>query len=175
METPIPGTDRDNYNAVYHHPVAGNLQWCDVRSASDPSGEEGGPAHAVVETVMSTIVAGLPKHCDVPSLSVPTSYACVRFSMRCPAREVYLLLGDEGGKAGALHKMEEGDKGRWDLVMRLRPGGYRYRYYAHDGIVPTHVRAEDADDAPIRMDCFASFAFSRNWLGTQPAVENYRA
>jgi 1,4-alpha-glucan branching enzyme len=77
----------------------------------------------------------------------------VRFTMRCPGAQAYLLLADAAGRSIALDEMTwDGDA--WRLTLNLRPGTYRYRYYINDGRTTAYFSPADAD--PIgrvtRMD-----------------------
>ena len=80
------------------------------------------------------------------------AFPAVRFSMRWPAWHVWLVIGDETGSARQIHQMEEGQENRWSLTVRLRPGVYRYRYYAQHGTATMHVRPDEAEELPLQMD-----------------------
>ena len=76
----------------------------------------------MTDVVTDTSLAGTPKSQHERPPSTPPAHSPVRFGTRCAAGPAYLLIGDEDGRAGALHQMEEGKEGRWHLVLRLPAG-----------------------------------------------------
>ena len=78
----------------------------------------------------------------------------VRFTLRYPGTNAYLLLADAAGRLVTLTEMTAGGGGAWRLTLDLRPGRYRYRYYLSDGHTTAYFSPVDADRAaPLpRMD-----------------------
>lgn len=67
--------------------------------------------------------------------------------------DVYLLIGRADDDAGqALLQMEPlaGD-GHWGLTLNLKPGAYRYRYYAVHGDLTAYVPPAWVGDGPVAM------------------------
>jgi hypothetical protein len=102
----------------------------------------------MTDTMTDTSLAGTLKPQHERS---PPAHSPVRFGTRCAAGPAYLLIGDEDGRARAIHQMQEGKEGRWHLVLGLTAGTYRYRYYADHGAVTTDVRPDEAQVVPVRM------------------------
>jgi hypothetical protein len=64
----------------------------------------------------------------------------VRFNASQAARQVYVLIAQADGSPLILTQMEPVSTSQWTLALRLPPGVYRYRFYAHDGYVTTYLR-----------------------------------
>ena len=76
-----------------------------------------------------------------------------RFSIHCDARDMYLRLARQDGSVIGLFEMDRAQGvGQWDLVMRLKPGSYRYRYYAKVGSLTAYVFPGEVEDRPRTMD-----------------------
>jgi hypothetical protein len=166
MEALIPGIRESTLEAIVPHSVAGNLQWLDAPSMVAAMGERGRTARTA-ETVMTTLIVCTASVADERPFAIPTSYSCLSFRVPCRAQQVYLLIGSEDGRAIALQEMEKDEESQWHIILRLEAGAYRYGYYANHGVAKTQALADEWNDAPIRMDDFASFAFSRIATGNQ--------
>lgn len=75
------------------------------------------------------------------------------FSIHCDASNVYVRLARQDDSVIGLFELERAQgAGRWELVMRLKPGRYRYRYYAKIGSLTTYVYPGEVEDHPGMMD-----------------------
>ena len=152
MKMQINRIYQSKYDAILQLPIAPDLAWRKVRLTLTAARQESRRTYLRMGTVVTTILSGAPGKRNERRFEMPTACSSVRFSMRCDAGQIYLLIGGEDGQPRAFHQMERGKVGRWDLVLRLGPGTYRYRYYAENGVVTTYVRPDEADVTPVRMD-----------------------
>src|SRR5688572_12947623 len=84
---------------------------------------------------------------------IPPVCAPTEFLLTYDARQVYLRLATETGVVIGLLKMESLDTpSRWALTLNLKPGMYRYRYYADCGRVTTYVYPGEVEITPRPMD-----------------------
>ena len=74
-----------------------------------------------------------------------------RFIVTHPALNLFLVIRGENGKSQMCSQMEPLGHDRWTLTLPLRPGRYRYRYYAIHERVTTYVSPRDVEDKPVRM------------------------
>ena len=74
------------------------------------------------------------------------------FVMTCHTQQAYLRLADQSGGQIRLLKMKpRGKQGRWGLILTLRPGTYRYRYYADHRHLGKDASPGAAGDLPVRL------------------------
>jgi hypothetical protein len=84
---------------------------------------------------------------------VSPALCTIEFGATCEAQKFYLHLANESGRAIGLFEMELlPTPSRWGLTLNLKPGTYRYRYYANCGRVTTYVYPGQVDDSPRTMD-----------------------
>ena len=84
---------------------------------------------------------------------VPAVCCPAEFLVSCNAQQVHLQLATQAGEVIGLFKMESLDTpARWGLTLNLKPGTYRYRYYAYCGRVTTYVHPGQMENAPRSMD-----------------------
>ena len=77
---------------------------------------------------------------------VPTT-----FQVTHPALNVFLVIRGENGNAQMCSQMDSLGNDRWSLTLPLRPGHYRYRYYAIHERVTTYVSPKDVEDGRVRL------------------------
>lgn len=84
---------------------------------------------------------------------VPAVCWPAEFLLTCDAQQVYLQLATQASKFIGLFKMDSlGTPSQWGLTLNLKPGTYRYRYYADCGRVTTNVYPGEVEDTPRPMD-----------------------
>ena len=84
---------------------------------------------------------------SMPSIAaVPTT-----FRATIDASSAFVVLRGESGDLQMCAQMDRRADDTWELTLRLRPGRYRYRYYAIHDSVTTYVSPADVDSKPVRM------------------------
>ena len=68
------------------------------------------------------------------------------------ALNVFLVVRGENGNAQMCSQMESLGNDRWALTLPLRPGRYRYRYYAIHERVTTYVSPKEVEERRVPMD-----------------------
>ena len=83
----------------------------------------------------------------MPSVAaVPTT-----FRATIDASSAFVVVRGESDDLQVCAQMDRRADHTWELTLRLRPGRYRYRYYAIHDSVTTYVSPADVDSKPVRM------------------------
>jgi hypothetical protein len=75
----------------------------------------------------------------------------VRFNASQAARQVYVLIAQADGSPLMLTQMEPVSASQWTLALRLPPGVYRYRFYAHEGYSKTYLPPTREEKVPMHV------------------------
>jgi hypothetical protein len=102
-----------------------------------------------------TMTATLPIEARINRRELLGLPVCHRteFMLTCHAQRVYLRLATQDDRVIGLFEMESLESSsRWGLRLTLKPGSYRYRYYADCGRVTTYVYPSEVEDRTRPMD-----------------------
>ena len=84
---------------------------------------------------------------SMPSVAaVPTT-----FRATIDASSAFVVVRGESGDFQMCAQMDRGAHDAWELTLRLRPGRYRYRYYAVHESVTTYISPADVGGKHVRM------------------------
>ena len=78
--------------------------------------------------------------------AVPTT-----FRATIDASSAFVVVRGESGDFQMCAQMNRRVHDAWELTLRLRPGRYRYRYYAVHESVTTYVSPADVEGKHVRM------------------------
>jgi hypothetical protein len=152
MESQMLGIYQSTCDTDLQHLGSRTFHWEEFQPRLTSLDQVQCPVDLLMEAAATMTLAEAPLTREGKRSASRLSYLSAHFGLRCAAQQVYLGVAGQDGIATAIHQMTPGLDDDWNLDLKLRPGTYRYRYYADHGGNGQALALDEVQDVSIQMD-----------------------